>query len=527
MADGERPAKHVKIADFFSAASAAGFSRVEGHCEDGTKLVAFVDPSHHQQQPKAPAPLHATKVCAVKSTKFTEAIARGMFPPTPMMNIAFKTMLNEVLLGEADHEAMYAASNSPMAGKSAALRREIAAKVVRQYVEVYQSEHANVRSSLNAEYDFEVLDFPDGVDNPLKTTRVLVVNARMTYDQKAQRWSVSFQVDKNLFDTVYLVFEGCDDLMLFDSVCADDADDGGPITIHGHYGLTNPRLAHSALACKMRERYQYMQTFAWNQDEYSPHFATPKQVNDVYKTVPLGTLSDTVLDNVLENVVCNVLRNHFKRRVETSLEGEEPKFLVNDVSTVNVSSRMSWNTTKKCYELTFNDINSSQFTALYVTFLTPSGIHIFNATTMRLGGRHPYEKSGLTDAQMITNTMHSINMTAPAGCNHHEAAESFFVKNFTSAAGMNLPYVARVWFGFQTDLKAVNDILKNDCHNNYENNVSIDSDDDGSDSESASDSDDDGSDSDEDEDGIPQADPDSDEEEQNNFPVRNVGDCDR
>jgi hypothetical protein len=420
----------------------AGATHVEA---DGTRVVA-----------DKPAP-KKKRSHQSKGLYFSKTVAGRTAIPKPAHTPMFAEFIDVGMSATGDSAFEYAKRGTPLAGKSTALRGAIAEAVVKK---VLTEMGKDVRAP-------EGSDRVDGTargegceryDLLVDDAKVEVKNGRMVYAPSAQRWLLQFAaVKKSEFDRLVLCFEGFDGVRVYEwggggygTNGQREAASGGQVQVYASMSESDALAAHAQIVTKMEEKGNALLKFVPYADPaYADTWATRTRTDKYYEGVPLAALSPCARGNALEAVVRAFVTTHLghttadapvTQRVNGGSRGKYSTscdFFVDGKRAEVKSCTMNWVKKKKLFALQFCAVKPDKHDVLYLAWMTPRGVHIFEHDG----------KAGLCAHGKATEaTGYNIQFSAPAGKNGYTvpaAAERFLLKNLH---WLKLPYLGFLAF---------------------------------------------------------------------------------
>jgi hypothetical protein len=439
---GRPVAPPSSAAEVVGAALRDGAERVEVELSDA-RIVATRPPPAKKQKP----------------AYFTKTVAGRTGVPRPQHVVPFAAVLDEALACVGDAAFEYVRRGTPLAAKGQTVRGAIAEAVVKRSYEletdltVVAAESSEAINGANRGRGTERYDF-GLVDGDGAVRKIEVKNARMTYQPLLQLWKLNFvNVKTTEFYDLVLCFEGFDGLRLYKWGGEGESTNGvrqeatgGSVFVHASRSQPDALAAHAQLITKMEVKGNKLLAFvAYDDPDYSDLWSTTTRTTDVYEHVPLGTLSHTARGNALEGVVRAVVRDVIGHavtdapvtaRINGAARGANSTscdFLVDGRKAEVKSSLMHWDKYRRCFCLQFKHVKATTHDVLYLAWMTPRGIHIFQHDS----------KAGLrTTGKATEATGKGIGFTAPSGKKGFpvaSGAERFLLKNLN---WLKLPYLA-------------------------------------------------------------------------------------
>tara|TARA_B110000444_G_C18820696_1_gene587567 strand:- start:1369 stop:2124 length:756 start_codon:yes stop_codon:yes gene_type:complete len=218
--------------------------------------------------------------------------------------------------------------------------------------------------------------------------------------------------------------------------------------------MTDLDEATDALLVKMRNKNKFCFRIDYTDKRYHDLFTRNTKGGLLYADVPLGTLSTVSRGHALDRITQAVLKQYTRCEIEEAPKTKDLNghavgslrtacdFLCNGQRSEHKGSLMVWNTNKEGFGLRFPGIKPDNFDVLYLSFMTPRGIHIFSAPK-----EEAVKRLGKANRQGDSTLM----MAAPAGkagYGRFEEAETFLLKRVASQhnRSMGFKYVAFVRF---------------------------------------------------------------------------------
>ena len=438
-------------AETVAAALRAGATRAVAELASGSRVTATRPPPKKKRKRASQA--GSGKSTASKGLLFTKVIAARVAPAKPQTIVAFSDVLVEAMHGVGDAVFEYLRRNTPLAKKSQVLRGAIAEAIVKR---VYERELGkNVvapeastrvngadRGEGHERYDFGV-DDADGGGGAVATTtrRVEVKNSRMTYTPSLQYWKLQFQnVKRDLFDDLVLVFEGFDALRVYrwggkgltkngkaTVAC------GGHVHVCASRSQPNADASHAQLLGKMIKKGNVLlHTVRYDDPAYADLWSMTTRTSNLYQSVPMGTLSGCARGGIIENVVRLILARSghvvapapITERVDGGKRGKQQTscdFLLNDERAEVKSSLMGWNKDGNQYALQFQAVKFAESDHVFLAWMTPRGIHVFE---------HDGKMGVSTHGKETKANGKKINVRSQVGMTVASAAEKNLLRNF-------------------------------------------------------------------------------------------------
>jgi hypothetical protein len=388
---------------------------------------------------------------------FNKEVAGRTAIPKPAHTPMFADFIDVAMKATGDAAFEYAKRSTPLAAKSTALRGAIAEAVAKKVLielggDVRNAEASNcvngrARGKGLERYDLLV----DGEATEVKS-------ARMTYEPSHQMWTLHFKnVKKSEFDRLILCFEGFDGVRVYEwggegygTSGKSEAASGGTVQVCALCSQPDALAAHAQLVAKMEEKGNALLKFVpYDDPAYADVWATRTRTNKYYEGVPLAALSSGARGGALEAVVrafvaANLGRAVADAPVTQNVAGASRgknsttcDFLVDGARAEVKSSMMVWNKHMERFELNFQCVKPDAHDVLYLAWMTPRGMHIFEHDG----------KAGLsTHGKATAATGYKIQFSAPAGKTGYKvpaAAERFLLKNLN---WLNLPYLGFLAF---------------------------------------------------------------------------------
>jgi len=173
----------------------------------------------------------------------------------------------------------------------------------------------------------------------------------------------------------------------------------------------------------------------YDDPDYADMWTMRTRTDEYYEGVPLATLSCNARGNALEAIVRAFVARYLERtiadapitqNVAGSSRGKNSTscdLLVDGKRAEVKSCMMSWDKTNGCFGLQFEAVKPDAYDVLYLAWMTPRGVHIFE---------HKGD-AGLSKAGKKTDaTGYTISFTAPGGKAGYKvpaAAERYLLKN--------------------------------------------------------------------------------------------------
>ena len=295
----------------------------------------------------------------------------------------------------------YHAKGSPLAGKGEKLRGGIAqAAAARLFgLEGYDvrpppSDEKCVnganRGAKRATYDF-------GIEEGGKLLKIEHKSARMVYDPSLQRWRLQFQnVKKEASDRVVLCFEGHDALRFwwwdgksyYSKNGKNEKAKGGAVKVDASWKQPSFDAAHDQLVRKMDEAFERIGEVRLDDPAYADVLKMTTKTADAYDEAPLAALSSNARGDALEVLIRQVLdalgevtadadggvdcagKKLGKRRTTSDFKLREERC-------EGKSSLMCWNKRDRCFQLKFQGVKAGLHDRLFLAFMTPEAVHVF------------------------------------------------------------------------------------------------------------------------------------------------------
>jgi len=449
--------KRQKLTDWFDKLLDAKPRQVE-LVEGDVRVVAQFDPP-----PPAPE-------AAGRNALFTKDCAAMTRPPKPEHVLEFADVLADVVEGLGGSDALFEAKGFLMAGLGAQVRGVNAEQVVRQHLAHTGTETVDADAATDLKrrngadrgqnatsYDFGIArtgGAPDKVELKL---------SRPTFDKSTRSWRLHFHNFKiELSDRVFLAVEAPDALHVFEwdkgakpgLSTNGKSTSGSKIQVYAARDLTDLGAATAELLAKLTEKNTLLFRIDYTDERYCKLFTQNTKGGRVYANVPLGTLSVVSRGHALDRVAQAVLARWAEASIAPApatqdLNGQAVgdlrtacDFLCDGARVEHKASVMCWNTCREGFVLQFEKIKPEHFDLLYLSVLTPRGIHLLAATNEQ-AAKHLTKPSKQGDC--------ALHVRAPGGkrgYGHWEAAEAFLLKNLASKhpKSMGLNYVAFVGF---------------------------------------------------------------------------------
>ena len=209
-------------------------------------------------------------------------------------------------------------------------------------------------------------------------------------------------------------------------------------------------VAHKQLVDKMEEKGNTLLKFVpYDDPDYVDVWTMQTRTDEYYEGVPLATLSCNARGNALEAIVRAFVARYLERTVADapitqnvtgSSRGKNSTscdLLVDGKRAEVKSCMMSWDKKDGCFRLQFEAVKPAEHDVLYLAWMTPRGVHIFeHKGDAGLGARGKETKA----------TGYDIKFAAPggkAGLKVPAAAERFLLKNLH---WLKLPYLGFLEF---------------------------------------------------------------------------------
>ena len=465
--------KRRKINDPFGKLLTAGPRQVEltESREGDVRVVAQFDPPPPPAAPPPPAP--PAPEAADKKTHnphFTKDCACMTPSPKPEHVLEFSDVLDDVVSGLGGSDALFHSKGFLMAGLGAKVRGTNVEKVVRHHLENTGTKivdadaqtdtkccNGAARGKSATSYDFGIV----GADGAVEKVELKL--ARPYLDTSKQRWNEQFEnVKPALSDRVYLAVEASDALHVFEwdketkpgLSTHGKSTHGSTIVVNGQRNLLDLDAATAVLLAKLTEKNTFLFRIEYTNERYRALFTHNTKGGRLYADVPMGTLSLTSRGHALDRIAQAVLARWVGATIAPApatqdLNGQAVgdlrtacDFLCNGERAEHKGSLMGWNTDREGFGLKFEKSKPEHFDVLYLSALTPRGVHLFTATkeqaTKRLS--KPNKQGDC-----------ALDVCAPSGkkgCGHWKAAEAFLLKNIASkhARSMGFKYIALVRF---------------------------------------------------------------------------------
>lgn len=387
------------------------------------------------------------------------------FLPKAETHLDFGDFIEECIEDVGGACFAYHSKGSPIAGKGGKVRGMIAEKVAIHFfkkkgydVSMPPSDELRVngakRGGNSATHDFVIKDGGE-------EKRMEVKNSRMTYRPADQTWKLEFKaVKKENHDSLVLCFEAYDSLRFYQwdgetgysTNGKGEGSTGGQVIIYASYHQPSFENAHKQLVDKMRSNFEFLGKVSFTHPSYKDIFSMSTIGEDVYEGAPLASLSHCARGKALERLVRCVLEETGEKTEEAEggkdCSGKKlgknsttSDFKVGGKRGEAKSSIMTWNKKDRCFKINFAAVKSSLHDRLFLSFMTPTHVHIFEYC-----GERGKTKNGVsTEARGET-----IEFTAgggDTGAKTWKGAENHILKKIKYGWGEGGRYVARVAFG--------------------------------------------------------------------------------
>jgi len=350
--------------------------------------------------------------------------------PKPESKLQFGDFVESCVAAVGGACFAYHAKGSPLAGKGGSLCGNIAQAAAARLLEQQgrdvrppPSDEKRVdgrnRGANSASYDF-------GIEEGGKLLKIEHKSARMGYQASKQRWNLGFEsVKKKASDGVVLCFEGYDALRFwwwdgetgYSTQGKQEEASGGHVVVYASCSQPSFDAAHGQLVAKMDAVFERIGEIGLNDLAYSDVIATTTKGADAYDEAPLAALSGKARGDALEVLVRQVL--HALGEETADADGGVDcagnklatcrttcDFKLGNERCEAKSSLMCWNKPKRRFELEFWCVKESLHDRLFLAFMTPEAVHIFEYA----GGRGRSTKGVATEPDGET-----IRFTANGG----------------------------------------------------------------------------------------------------------------
>ena len=464
--------KRQKLTDYFGKLLKAGPRQVELN-EGGVRVVAQFDPPPPPPPPPPaapPPPAPPAPEAAENNAYFTKDCACMTKSPKPEHVLEFSDVLDDVVSGLGGSDALFHSKGFLMAGLGAKVRGTNAEQVVRQHLENTGTKTVDADVQTDAKrrngaargknatsYDFGIV----GADGAVEKVELKL--ARPTFNTSQQCWKSQFEnVKPALSDRVYLAVEATDALHVFDwnketkpgLSTNGKSTTGSNIAVCGQCHLIDLDAATAVLLAKLTEKNTFLFRIEYTDERYRALFTRNTKGGRLYANVPMGTLSAVSRGHALDRIAQAVLARWEKATIAPApatqdLNGQAVgdlrtacDFLCNGERAEHKGALMGWNTSHEGFGLHFEKSKPEHFDTLYLSALTPRGVHLFAATKEQAA-------KFLTKPNQQGNC--ALVVSAPMGkkgLDHWKAAEAFLLKNLASAhaRSMGFKYLAFVRF---------------------------------------------------------------------------------
>jgi len=388
---------------------------------------------------------------------FTKEVAGRTAVPKLSHKREFGEFIDVGMEATGDAAFEYKRRRTQLAGKSEVVRGAVAEEVVKKQLtemgsDVRAPEASNrvdgrARGKGKERYDLLVND-----------EKVEVKNARMTYTPSMQRWRLQFcNVKKSDHKRLILCFECFDGVRLYDwgdkgygKNGQNEEACGGQVLVYASRSQPDALVAHDQLVAKMETKGNTLLKFVpYDDPDYADVWTMRTRTDEYYEGVPLATLSSTARGNALEAATRAFVARYLERTVADApitqnvagrsrgKNSTSCDLLVDGKRAEVKSCMMIWHKTKERFELVFTKVKPDAYDVLYLTWMTPRGVHIFE---------HKGD-AGLSKAGRATDaTGYKIKFTAPGGKTGLKVpadAERFLLKNLH---WLKLPYLGFLEF---------------------------------------------------------------------------------
>ena len=390
--------------------------------------------------------------------------------PNPDHVLEFSDVLDDVVNGLGGSDALFHSKGFLMAGLGAAVRGTNAEQVVRHHLENTGTKTVDadvqtdakrrngaVRGKSATSYDFGIVGSDGAVE------KVELKLARPCFKTSQQRWNSQFEnVKPALSDRVYLAVEATDALHVFEwdketkpGLCTTGKSTHGSIIhVNAQCNLVDLDAATAVLLAKLTKKNTFLFRIEYADERYREIFTRNTKGGRLYADVPMGTLSAVSRGHALDRIAQAVLARWAGATIAPAPATQDLNgHTVGDLSTAcdflcdgecaeHKGSLMVWDTSREGFALQFVKSKPEHFDALYLSALTPRGVHLFVATKEQATKRLTKpNKQG--DCKLV--------VCAPGGekgLGHWKAAEAFLLKNLASkhARSMGFKYLALVRF---------------------------------------------------------------------------------
>ena len=390
----------------------------------------------------------------VPAPQFTRKTASETKTPNPAHVLDFSAVVDDVANGLGGNDALFHKRGFLMAGLGCKVRGDNAEQVMLLWFDLNGIKTVDVDPNTDAKqrngkkrkknatsYDFGIV-MADGT-----VEKVEAKLARPCFNTYTQRWELHFEHLKiEMNDRVFLAVEASDALYVFEwdrklkpgISTQGKSTSGSKIQMYGPSGMTDLDDATTALLTKMRTKNTLLFRIDYTDEKYHDLFTRNTKGGRLYKDVPLGTLSVVsrghALDRIAQAVLAQWARCEIKEAPKTKdVNGKEVSslrtacdFLCNGQRAEHKGSLLCWATTHEGFELKFVNIKPDNFDVLYVSLMTPRGIHIFSA---------PKEEAVKHLGKPNRQGDSKLQVRAPRGkkgFKRFEDAETFLLKNMAS-----------------------------------------------------------------------------------------------
>ena len=359
----------------------------------------------------------------------------------------------------------YHSKGSPIAEKGQKLRGTIAEKVaIRMFekrgydVSMPPSDELRVNGAKRGEtqstHDFVIKEGGE-------EKRMEVKNSRMVYTPGDQTWKLNFKnVKKENHDSLVLSFEGYDSLRFYkwdgmtgySTTGKSEESTGGQVAICASWHQPSFEDAHKQLVYKMRSNFEFLGKVSFTRPSYNDIFSMSTIGEDAYEGAPLASLSGCARGKALERLVRCVLEKTGEKTEEAEggrdcsgcklgKDKTTSDFKVGGKRGEAKSSIMGWNKHMRRFEIKFCNVKSSLHDRLFLAFMTPSCVHIFEY----YGERGKIKNGVSTEAKGETIMFRA--RSGKKGAKTWKEAEKDILRKIKFYGGKKTKYVAKVAFG--------------------------------------------------------------------------------
>ena len=390
--------------------------------------------------------------------------------PKPEHVLDFSDVIEAAANGLGGSDALFHNRGFLMAGLGGKVRGENVEQVMRRHLELNGTKTVDVdtktdvkqrdgkdRTKNTTSYDFGIVKMDGTVE------KVESKLARPGFDTLTQRWRLCFEAFKiGLSDRAFLGVEAPDALHVFEwdrklkpgLSTTGKSTSGSVIQVCGPMGMTDLDKATDALLTTMRTKNTFLFRIDYTDEKYHDLFTRNTKGGRLYADVPLGTLSVVSRGHALDRITQAVLAQWADAEIEdapatTDLNGKEVgslrtacDFMCDGKRVEHKGSLLSWKTNHECFVLKFWKIKPGNFDVLYLSFMTPRGIHIFSVAKEQ-AVKHLGKPNRQGDSTLQVNAPRGKK-----GFKHFKDAETFLLKNMASkhTRSMGFEYLSFVRF---------------------------------------------------------------------------------